>query len=258
MQDLTRAEYLSALRDHYRIVRPAASQMLAVCPHLTEEQVLEVLTSSGTCSVALPPVLVRGSFQSTLFYPGNPDREMHSSFTVKRSIGSSTHYRFKDEAWAYAEEHWPEKLVACNWIDALGINLSDPAVLREGAHGGPSFIRGITIGLNHSWSEIFRSGASYGELDEAIAIATLNGFESSEIAAFGSVDYRSCCSRCGGGLGVNICHGCGRRYPISGFCSVDVGWDTPLPPKLVELLRGAGHVFEQEPERLYEHASAAK
>jgi hypothetical protein len=55
------------------------------------------------------------------------------------------------------------------------------------------------------------------------------------------------CARCGGGLGLTECNGCGARFEDDYY---NMGWDAPLPRTVIDALEARGHQFALDPRRL--------
>lgn len=263
MRQVSRTGYMRSLRAAECITDPAVEQMLAVCPHLTMGQVLEGLMGEGGGHIALPPVLIRGAFQTASYTRGYPEHTVPAgfraggrggrtpeSYATGQHVDSSPHYRFVREAIVYAEEHWDEHLIRDTWVGFVTVLVQDPTDLAEGAFdSSPKTKRTVAVGLACSWGELTgnRRQPEVDRWNGAITVATVDPLEGSEIKGDRAGFTLFNCARCGGGLDQTFCHGCGVRYPEG-----DVrfpGWSTPLPPKLVELLQADGHRFEPNPHR---------
>lgn len=55
------------------------------------------------------------------------------------------------------------------------------------------------------------------------------------------------CARCGGGLGLTECNGCGARFEDDYY---NMGWAVPLPRTVIKALEARGHQFALDPRRL--------
>jgi hypothetical protein len=263
MSDMTRDEYMTALRATMHVKNPTTEQMLTVCPHLTREQALDGLMGTGSGYIALPPLKMRHSFRTASYYPGN-GTDLGPAFhggkygtRTRRSYADGqphgdvfTDYAFMDEAMAYAEEHWPEELILDDWTDFQQVFVQDPTDLVRGAFGiTPRTKFVISLGINRKWNDLINdhSRPEVDQWDDAIAITSVDPLISAELKGGrgGFTEYN--CAHCGGGLGLTSCTACGTRFPDDPF---RCGWNTPLPPKLIELLRSNGHEFALNPERL--------
>jgi hypothetical protein len=266
--NLPHGEYASILAASSYIEEPDIDQLFAICPHLTARDIRSVFMREGGGYIALPPLLVNGSFQVAHYYPGD-DREKLKPHLAVGAYSGRTHlscapstselvaycsdYHFVREALAYAEAHWPACLVLDNWVDFLSVYLCDPRDLIEGVFGGPSVVRRVHVGLNRDWNELNNdhSKPRHEILDGAISITTTDAFEGLEIKGDRNYFERSYCALCGGGLSLSCCTGCGREYPFTALSTPSVGCLDPLPPKLVKLFHDAGHEFERDPARLH-------
>lgn len=277
MEHVTREEYLERL-GNLPIKNPTREDMMAICPHLSEEQVVAVFTpekEGGSAYVACPPIRIRGGFQVVAFYSGWEDRhtdEIHppalrhafTGRTLQSYADGKSHgdifgeYPHMEEAIAYAEEHWGDQLILDDWVGFAKIYMQDPSDLD--ARGYPKTKAVVHFTTNRGWNEIVndRSQPQSVLLDNAIVVATLNPFEGNELKGGrgGAIDSFNC-AYCGGGLFLDHCNGCEQRFRDDHFRS---GWSTPLPPKIVELFEGAGHVFQIDPAiaRQKEHEQWAK
>jgi hypothetical protein len=264
--EMTRDQYLEALRAAQYIKNPTEEQMLSVCPHLTREQAIGTLTASDGHIVALPPLKIRGSFRLAWYFPHfrHDGCDFETSFqggqASKRTLESYADGMphgdvfgdapFMEQAMAYAEEHWPEELVLDDWVDYQLVHVQDPTDLVRGSlNPTPRTKFAIGLGLNRSWNDVHDDGSvpRVQQWDDAISITSLDPLVSEEFRGGrgGASSYN--CARCGGGLGLTTCHGCKVSFPRDNYRQ---GGNTPLPAKLINLLRDNGHEFALNPERL--------
>ena len=262
MSDLTRDQYMAAIRATGRIENPTIEQMHAVCPHLTREQVIKGLTGKGSCYIALPPVLIKCAFQIADYDPGDAKWSRAPSFTARgysgRTLESYTDgldhaavshkIHFVDEAIAYAENNWPGHLIFDNWVEYLTVYVEDPN--DQNKDGDPRTKSVIDVVLGRDWNEVRRDHhkPDWAVWDDAIVYATVDPLEGSELNGDRSGFMVFNCAHCGGGLMLSSCHHCGEQFTDNQFRRE---WRTPLAPKLVELLRNNGHVFAVNPDRLF-------
>lgn len=261
MCDVTREQHIAALEVCQYVEDPTLGQMLAVCPHLTQEQLEQSFMVEGA-AVAVPSIKVKGSFWTANYFRSVSNREP-SIFSVSlhcrtlSSYGSGQrklrHYPFpvlyQAEAMAYAEEHWPESLVLDNWEGFVQVDILDPSTVISTRLEGLTFYRPyvIYVGLKEKWSTLWRSGrVGAGAWDNAIAITTLNCIEGQEIKGYRGVHHQVNCAHCGGGLGLGVCHGCGVNLPLD-RSKVGYYGDAPLPMALRQLLEEHGHHFQRFP-----------
>ena len=248
MKTLNRPEYLAALKSamtQYEIVAPNYHRLARLLPHLTPEQIACVISAPAPTLLALPPVLVRGSFHVAQFCPADSRRSAPAFRVISPS--SQTHDQFGrsgqyyDEALRYANRHWSSELVPQSWSHVQTVYLEDPQELVNLLGGNvPRVKHVIWVGLkSHAILSRFRS---IEEWERTIAIASLDPAEGSEIEGGQGCLTSFNCARCGGGLAYDMCLGCRRRL----YDNSRVSWATPLPPKLVQLLEDAGHEFESK------------
>lgn len=113
----------------------------------------------------------------------------------------------------------------------------------------PKTVWRVVVELNGSYHDIIAGDRPQSVLlDEAIVKVALVQDGGILLSGDDHLYTEWCCSQCGGGLGVNQCSSCGRRYDDDHFRS---GGNTPLPPKVVEFLRSVvGHTFRHDPATL--------
>jgi hypothetical protein len=156
-----------------------------------------------------------------------------------------------NEAMAYAEEHWPEELILDDWASFQTVRLADPTDLARGVLGSavPRTKFVISIGLDCKLAELSnkRDERNVELWDDAIVITSVDPLVSAELRGGRSPRNEYNCAYCGGGLGFTSCTACHLSYSDDSSRSSCV---TPLPPKLIKLLRDNGHHFGLNPERL--------
>lgn len=260
MSALTRDQYMKALRASEHVQNPTIEQMLAICPHLTKDQVVDGLMGEKGGYIALPPVIIKYGFRSASYYPGSKNKGPDPSFgaglshrTPSSYADGESHgdafgeYRFMAEAMAYAEEHWPESLRLDDWVNFQEVYLDDPT--DQDVHGNPETKAVVYVCLNRDWDEIRgdRTKTAVQVWDDAISFATLDSLEGSELQGGRGGGTEFVCAHCGGGLGLSICYECKNRFHDDQYRK---GTCISLPPKLIKLLRESGHEFALDPERL--------
>lgn len=62
------------------------------------------------------------------------------------------------------------------------------------------------------------------------------------------------CSICAGGLNLDFCHGCDRRFKDD---LQRVAWPATLPDKVIQLLLDMGHEFKQDPQKAFKKEKAS-
>lgn len=229
------------------IKQPLLTQLRAACPHLSEKQVRDLHSAKGRFFFALPPAKIRGRIQIGEYYR-TPEAHLFIARAHSESADTPHPVLYRNEAVLYAEECWPKELTERTWVESQTIHVLNPAKLSN--DGGPSFVANVQVGLTQKWQTILKSRQQKVEKwDEAIAIATTNVFEGSEIKDDQRNDELYNCAHCGGGLFARACSGCKLTY---GGIPTSKSISLPLPPKLVRLLREShGHNFQLDPARLY-------
>lgn len=239
-----RQRYLIILAQCSRGIQyPTLAQLRTVCPHLTEKQLNDLYNAKGQWFFALPPTKVRGCVQIGEYY--NTGNALFIARAYSECISHGP-IPYQQEAIEYAEYNWPNSLTDDSWIDTLTIHVLDPSQFTY--YGDHKHAYEIYLGLNREWYEIMADHhqPEWRSLDEAIAIATTDAFEGSEIRGGRTAYEEYNCAYCGGGISRKRCTGCSLIYG-----GTPLSWDIPLPPKLVELLKHQGHRFLLEPTRLY-------
>jgi len=275
---MTPEEY-RLLLDELPIENPTASDTARVFPHLTKEQIAEVLTAD--VDVACPPLRIRGAYYvitylkewkglavesigSTkteeivrVFTQHRPARL--SGYRTSRTRASYTNGKFfRDsrstdkyigEAMSFAEANWGDKLICDDWISTVSLEIQDsPCPANDRRHlDYPRKKNTLFITLNRELTEIINDHSKPGSelLDDAVAQMTLDEVISSELNGGRYVGNWYNCAYCGGGLSINGCTSCSFRFKDN---DRQGGWSTPLSPKMVEFLRASGHEFAIDPE----------
>ena len=263
MPNMTRDEYMAALRATMYVKNPTVEQMLSVCPHLTRKQALDGLMGSESGYIALPPLRIKHSYRVANYYPGNGtdlgptfSGGKYGNHTLASYADGKSHgdvfvdYAFVAEAMAYAEEHWPEELILDTWTDFQEVYVQDPTDLNERGYPRTKFV--VSLGLGRPWNELINDHTKpkVEQWDDAIIIASVDPLISAELKGGRGGFTEFNCAHCGGGLGLTACTSCGATFHDDHF---RCGWHTPLPTKLIKLLRDNGHEFALDPERLLVH-----
>lgn len=243
MSDLF-TQYLEAMR-RLPIDNPTTADFQSVCPHLTARQVKNAFTpqkGEREACVATPPARVRNGILVVRYFIGNDGPRLH--FFFSRRITQSRADDTAQGAMAYADKYWPEQLVPDTWVDYSEFLVDDPANLAE--DGGPTSKFVVGYALRRSKNTLYNDWSKpRSELfDDAIIQMSIDSFVSSELRGGrgGYCNYN--CANCGAGLGLHGCPNCGLSFRDNGVRS---GWNTPLPPKVVRLLKDAGHEFGVDP-----------
>jgi hypothetical protein len=265
MRPVTRQEYIELLRNHQGIDDPSVAQIELLCPHLTYDQIMELLgDATRPVRFPLPPVVLQRCYQLAYYVPGNlpvfqsawtvleprPTAEACVDPAMARDIPPALPYAA--EAMAYAERFWGDDLVRIDWVDHRCIKLVEPppAPPLNGKPGRGVVTCTLYFTLTRSYDELMDDpgGPEVDAWDEAIQHIVSDDFVGDELC-FGDlkgVDYN--CARCGAAVGFDRCRGCEVRMLNDDARPV---WKVPLPPKLVAYLQAAGHDFALDPSRLY-------
>jgi hypothetical protein len=243
-------KYLAAL-DRLPIENPTEEDMAAVCPHLTPKKAVAAF-GKNSGYVACPPLRVRGALQIVSFSPGYVHEGkafpacLRWSYAVPKKDASRS-YQCMDEAIRFAETSWGNRLVLDSWVDVERIYLEDPSDLfTEGwAKDYPKVKAAVLIGLNRPYNELVndRSRPQSVLMDEAIMEMALHDKIADEIKGDRGGFTTSNCAYCGSGLGLSGCDGCGHRFRDN---QIRTGSITPLSPKVAQLLKDNGHVFQRD------------
>lgn len=236
----TRDGYIAALRSSAYVEGPTEEQLLALCPHLTRDQVIDGFY--GDRVLALPPLKVRGALRigrlqkasvgyKSILQGGSIVRRTTRSYadgTLRPLDDDYTALPFLHEAMAYAEAYWPEQLVTDDWADHLWILLQDPMDYS---------VKGlVSMTLNRPLEDIMRD-ASRPEvelLNDAVIDVCLDPIIGSERAGGRSGNYYRNCVRCGSALNTASCRICS----VESGATYDNGWTIPLPQKVFDALKG--------------------
>lgn len=231
-----------------RVHNLTIKELRLICPYINDLDFHTLVHYQTITAIALPPVKVKGKYKVAVL-----NRNEYGYELQWMGIGQTiTHVDFAAEAIAYAESMWPEELIETNWVDVQRIDLCNPTHPNP-LSGEPGYVASLYVALSYMWNDIETDWAHRSILsrllswDNAIYFATAIQAEGEELAGeYHQVSLHQNCSLCGGGLALNTCSGCGFTYQ-----SITNGWDTPLPPKLVNMLKAEGHQFVLEPERLW-------
>ncbi len=274
-----REEYRSLL-GQLPVKSPSPGVLAAFCPHLSREQAVEAFLE-GDGYVAVPPLLVAWGHH-VLHYSGewveevkvwregtrvvtgtkNHPTMLHWAFS-KRTLESYSDGKphgdvfhpspYMEEAMEFAEQHWGDRLILDDWVDVGEFIVQDPTDLVTNIYfqDQPRTKAVVRWATSRAWNEIHNdhSRPESVQIDEALVQLTLDRFIGAELKGGrgGYTDYN--CANCGSGLGLHGCSGCGHWFRDN---HMRCGWDTPLPAKVVELLRQSGHTFSIDPSVAWE------
>lgn len=271
---MTREEYRSIL-GRLPIKSPTREDMAMVCPHLTPDEAEEAFTAYG--SIACPPLRIRNAFQTISYYkerverattPGSQDRTEAVSVTGTKNRPARLSWSFPgrtrahsadgkphgntfvhaDRAIRFAEDHWKNRLILDKWDSVIEFFIQDPAdLVNDRYHADSPRTKAILyVVLNRDLNEILiDSSKPESELfDDAIALMTLDYFIWQELKGGRGAFTEYNCARCGTGLSLTSCTGCGYQFLYDG---IRCGWDTPLSRRMVAFLGNHGHQFAIDP-----------
>lgn len=113
VRELSRKEFQRRLDQSRCIVNPTREQLLAICPHLSDETVERTLMRGE--AVALPPLRIGAMVHVAHYYPAHTDEVTPVLCVSSANRLGERHYPsplFWEEAKGFAELHWPDELVA--------------------------------------------------------------------------------------------------------------------------------------------------
>lgn len=272
---MNKQEYRGNLNE-LPIENPTPEDMAEICPHLTKEQAVAAFTSESSY-VACPPLRIRGAFQIVSFHDEwieeikvwrrdtqvitgtktHPARLSYSyaGRTLQSYADGMSHgdvfcdYKHVAEAMRFAEDNWGDDLILDTWADVNEFYIQDPTDLyQEGfSKGSPKTKAVLRVCFNRPWNDLINDHSKPRSvlMDEAISEMTLDLMVWHELKGGrgGYTDFN--CAYCSHGLNLSYCGGCKHSFTDDG-CRC--GWDTPLSPKMVELLLANGHVFKEDPQ----------
>ncbi|KKS69948.1 MAG: hypothetical protein UV41_C0040G0004 [Candidatus Daviesbacteria bacterium GW2011_GWA2_42_7] len=252
---VSREEYLGNLH-RLPIYNPTQADFEAVCPHLTPEQIAQAFTpkqKDEDVYVAVPPVKVRRGYLVISYSFGDTPRlglafskRTPASYKFKSQVQHDIFYKtaFEDEAMIYAECNWWDMLVLDSWTDYGEVYLQDPMQLDFRLR--PHTVCIIHWTVNRQWNTLINDHrAPESKLwNKALVEITIDPIEGMEIKGGRGGFTEFNCAFCGYGLGLAGCENCGHTFADDGF---RCGWSTPLPQKMTQLLRKAGHKFRKGP-----------
>lgn len=269
---MTKLDYERMLRQ-LPIDNPKCSDLRALFPHLSTQEIGEVLTPQGergTNSVSTPPLRVGDFFQVLDFVWGYKKRDgsvMEPELRVNHGYKMSTEFSHQDKARAYAREYWGDDLVVDNWVDFSVIYVQDPSDLAELrpenfasvavaaresipflAKGFPKTKARVYFTMSRDWNAILNDHSRPRSklIDDAVLEMTLDPLVVQELKGRRPMPtewYN--CALDGSGLNVRGCGECGNKFMDDNYRT---GWDTPIPRKLTELLVSSDFQFRQDPE----------
>lgn len=253
-----RKAYHDALR-RLPIASPTFEDIQAVLPHLPAKQVGDILQRAKQEGQSdyypAPPLRVKNSFHSINIgtYKGQTTLEHAfaqrtvTSYADKKWHGDIPHVPndMEKEAMRYAASRWSASLVEDNWTDFLNLHLIDPEVVTS--RGLPEYSGTIFATLKRDFNQVMNDHSLDSQfsnqrltsgqkeamrLEGYLAEYTTDAFIGDELKGGrgGFSDWN--CARCGGGMSLSACTGCGVKVKDDGFRS---GWGTPLPPSLFSL-----------------------
>ncbi len=255
-------QYMAAMKQ-LPIRNPTQKDFQSVCPHLTPEQVLIAFTpkeDKETAYVAAPPMRIRHGHLVVSYWGGDKEHEPRLDFAFShRTLASYAdgkphgdvfyHVTHQEEAMAYAEAHWDDRLILDTWVATGEFYVQDPTDLSERGYPKTKFIVRWTTSrdLNDIMNDWSRPQSE--QFDDAIIELAVDEFVGSELKGGRGGYTEFNCAHCGAGLDLTGCHGCGHRFEDNHFRS---GWNTPLPRKVVAFLQSQGHAFGKDPEIAWE------
>lgn len=250
---MDKRRYLEAL-GQLPIKHPDEADLRRYAPYLTDEQIGQIISAEKTVYFAVPSIRIKHGVQVLSYSKEYGLSHAFASRTRKSYADRKAHGDiftesvYMKEAMQYAESNWTGDLILDTWVDFGEIIIQDPSVLSSQGYPTTKFVVYFTV--NRGWNEIANdhSAPEWKLWDQALSQMTLNRFEEDELKGGrgGYTDYN--CAVCGSGLGLSGCPNCHHQFRDDHF---RCGWQTPLPPKIVELLRKAGHVFSQDPALLW-------
>lgn len=259
-QPVTREEYLEDLRN-LPFVNPTMETFARVAPHLTENEIAEVFNDD--CSrVVVPPIFVHDAYQMVCYVKGWKDRygrkypptlfwscsgRSSAALCGGRSLkGPFSPHPYEDEAMNFAELCWGKYLNKDRWISSVKIVLLDPCNL--GVLRRPAVKSEIYFVTNRSFIEIKadRTLPQSFLFEDSMVFETLDPLVGSEMNGVRGTRIVHNCAFCGAPITQNTgCTCCGHEFLAD---LPKYGWNSPLPPTIVNLLRvQKDYVFGQEP-----------
>mgnify|MGYP001615094976 CR=1 FL=1 len=278
-----RAEYLSALTSLATrgIENPTDADLARVTPHLNTDQRKEVFVAgeNGIAYIACPPTLVRRGY-NVISYNLEPYmlsdgriipptlRFASSARTLDSYADSRPHgdvlvdEPYQEEAMKYAEEHWGDKLVVDNWSYFTTMYVQDPTDLYPDGTGWSAGTPKTKFTVYYtSYRDCTDMAKDHSKpqseiVNDALAIATLNKVEGSELKGGRDGWTEFMCAHCAGGLGLSSCTNCGNQFRgdhiRSGHVEPISPKVEPISPKIVALIEGTGYKFTMDPSIAYE------
>lgn len=239
-------QYRAAL-ERLPIVNPSDADIAVLCPHLPVALAKRVLFDEHR-SLGCPPLRVDGRCQVISYAPHA--RRVNLSFPSSAKNGVA----LASDAAAFAAQHWGERLIHDTWTSVLMIYVDDPAQLN--AHGFPKTQHVIFAALLQEYRDLLSDERVSSEaISASIADVTMHWISGREYGGDRSPRVARCCARCGDGLGICQCFGCGLLFTDDGVSS---GTTHPLPQGFAELLvKQLGHVFARDPRLAQERERTA-
>jgi len=273
-------EEYRAILSRLPIKSPTPQDMAMLCPHLTAEEAVQAFkTDSGY--VACPPLRIRHGFQivsyrkewveeikvwgiingertqtitGTKNHPALLDwsyaGRTRDSYADNKSHGDVfTPYRHMDKAMKFAEANWGKELILDDWVSIVELYIQDPTdLVNDRYHQDyPRTKAVLYVTLKRDLNDVCNDHTTpESELfDDAISQMTLDPVIWYEIKGGRGCFTEFNCARCGAGLALSSCTGCGHRFHDD---QMRCGWNTPLSRKMVAFLRTNGHKFLVDPE----------
>jgi hypothetical protein len=254
---MDRSTYMEALHGVNRyILNPTPEDIVAITPHLTEEQrelAIKPKKNSLTAYFAIPPTRVKYGYlvASYSLVDGETSLDIGFPKRTRKSYAKGQNYRdsyyyvpFENEAMAFAEAQWGDALILDTWESVGQVYLQDPSDLTDNGYPKTKAViyyatdreyNDFMQGKNAPWSDMWNNSIVELTLDEVEGMEFRGG-------RGGYVEYN--CAYCSFGLALNKCNNCGYQFVDNYIRS---GWDVPIAEKMVTLLQKHGYQFKLEP-----------
>lgn len=224
-----RDAYLAAMR-RLPIKSPSVRDMQAVMPHLNHGRVQAIDRGKKTSQfgqyVKVPPVRVKGFYHVVCV----TETELYHAFS-----GASTKPDSEaEDAMTYAMDMWGDLLVEDTWTAFVNFILVDPVKTTES--GFPS-----NTGIIQASTRCSLDAALNDHSGETLE-AQLGEYTSCQIVGKEIKNGRGgfsvwICARCGAGMGLTECTGCGVEVKDDGW---RCGGRATLSPSLLQAAHEAG------------------
>lgn len=243
-----------------RYTVPKDIQRLA--PHLDIDEIDEIVreaSDSGRAYFIGPPVKIRGAEHVYSLTQVDEDNERFLKIQwagchrrkesyVRTSVPNDwkpKDYAYRERVADHAEIHWGNNLVWDRGRQYIHYLVVDPT--RRTRHHYPIIEREAMVSLSEPWVNLTYLQDRYPMpqlIEQCLELICDNIFLHAEIRGDSRPMVATVCKFCGGGIGLDHCHFCGRKVVCKKQGRID--WEYPIPLRICDDLQWMSS-FETSP-----------